>query len=453
MRAVLRLTDSITRNLELMLNVDDTTRQQALNAMADVVVSAEALLELDQTIRVTLAGFDVQASTLDDVATDLVAFVSARADQAQAAIASATRSATVALFVAVIAASLLTVLVAALVKTTITDNLLALGRTAQALRQGDWRARVEISSHDEIGALAESVNDMASQLSLLVTDLEAQVNARTANLNAANERISQLNAQLQDDNLRMERELDVTRKLQQMVLPSEHELAAIPMLDIATYMAPADEVGGDYYDALLITQDGNTQLGLAIGDVAGHGLESGVVMIMAQAIVRALHHSGKFSLADILQILNATLYDNLERMRVDRSLTLSLLTCSDNRLQICGQHESLLIVRASGEVETHSTLDLGLPLALEPDIRQHLNHANFDLAAGDGIVLYTDGITEAENNRNHQYGLGRLSEIISDHWHAGAHAVRDAIITDVRHHIGDYKVFDDITLVVAKKHP
>jgi methyl-accepting chemotaxis protein len=233
MRAVLRLTDSITRNLELMLNVDDTTRQQALDAMADVVVSAEALLELDQTIRVTLAGFDVQASTLDDVATDLVAFVSARADQAQAAIASATRSATVALFVAVIAASLLTVLVAALVKTTITDNLLALGRTAQALRQGDWRARVEISSHDEIGALAESVNDMASQLSLLVTDLEAQVNARTANLNAANERISQLNAQLQDDNLRMERELDVTRKLQQMVLPSEHELAAIPMLDIA----------------------------------------------------------------------------------------------------------------------------------------------------------------------------------------------------------------------------
>jgi sigma-B regulation protein RsbU (phosphoserine phosphatase) len=288
-------------------------------------------------------------------------------------------------------------------------------------------------------------------MSLLVTDLEAQVQARTTNLNDANERINQLNTRLQDENMRMERELDVTRKLQQMVLPSAGELAAIPVLDIATYMAPADEVGGDYYDALLVTHEGKTHLNLAIGDVAGHGLESGVVMIMAQAIVRALHSSSKFSLADILQILNLTLYDNLARMQVDRSLTLALLTCSGDQLQICGQHESLLIVRASGEVETHSTLDLGLPLALEPDIRQHLNQAHFELAPGDGIVLYTDGITEAENSQRQQYGLTRLSTIISQHWHAGAHAVKDAIITDVRDYIGEQTVFDDITLVVAQK--
>jgi len=452
MRAVLRLTDSITRNLELMLGIDETTRQQALDAIADVVTSANTLLELDQDIRMTLAGFDVQANTLDNVATDLVNFVTARANQARLAIARATRSATIALFVVVVAASLLTVLVAALVKNTITNNLLTLSETAHALQQGDLTARVNLSSHDEIGALASSVNEMASQLSLLVTDLEAQVQARTAKLNDANEHISQLNARLQDENLRMERELDVTRKLQQMVLPSEHELAAIPQLDVATYMAPADEVGGDYYDALLTQHNGQTQLSLAIGDVAGHGLESGVVMIMAQAIVRALHSSGQFSLADILQILNLTLYDNLERMRVDRSLTLALLTCSGNRLQICGQHESLLIVRASGEVETHSTLDLGLPLALEPDIRQHLNHAHFELAPGDGIVLYTDGITEAENCASQQYGLNRFITVVSANWHSGAHAVKDAIIADVTAHIGAQKVFDDITLVVAKKH-
>lgn len=451
MRAVLRLTDSITRNLELMLGIDDTTRQQALDAVAEVVASADRLLVLDQTIRTTLAGFDMQASSLDSVAANLVDFVTARANQARSAIASATRSATIALFVAVVAASLLTVLVAMLVKTTITDKVIALGQTAQALRQGDLAARAPVSSGDELGVLADSINDMASQLSLLVTDLEAQVQARTAKLNDANERIHQLNARLQDENMRMERELDVTRKLQQMVLPSEGELAAIPLLDIATYMAPADEVGGDYYDALMVTQDGKTHLNLAIGDVAGHGLESGVVMIMAQAIVRALHSSGKFSLADILQILNVTLYDNLARMQVDRSLTLALLTCSGNQLQICGQHESLLIVRASGEVETHSTLDLGLPLALEPDIRQHLNHAHFELAPGDGIVLYTDGITEAENNHRQQYGLTRLSSVISQHWHTGAHAVKDAIIHDVRDYIGEQKVFDDITLVVAQK--
>ena len=453
MRAVVRLTDSITRNLELMLGIDDTTRQQALDAIADVVTSAGVLLELDQDIRTTLAGFDMQANTLDNVATDLVGFVTARANQARLAIARATRSAMIALFMAVVAASLLTVFVAALVKNTITNNLLTLSETAHALQQGDLSARVKLSSHDEIGALANSVNNMASQLSLLVTDLEAQVQARTTKLNDANDHISQLNARLQDENVRMERELDITRKLQQMVLPSELELAAIPQLDIATYMAPADEVGGDYYDALLTQHDGQTQLSLAIGDVAGHGLESGVVMIMAQAIVRALHSSGQFSLADILQILNVTLYDNLERMQVDRSLTLALLTCNGDRLQICGQHESLLIVRASGEVETYNTIDLGLPLALEPDIRQYLNHAHFELAPGDGIVLYTDGITEAENCAGQQYGLTRVSEVVSANWHGNAHAVKDALIADVTTHIGEQRVFDDITLVVAKRQP
>lgn len=67
------------------------------------------------------------------------------------------------------------------------------------------------------------------------------------------------------------------------------------------------------------------------------------------------------------------------------------------------------------------------------------------------VVLYTDGITEAENIDGVQYGLERLCEVVRRHWQSSAPDIRQAAIDDVRQHIGDQKVFDDITLVVLKQ--
>ena len=82
----------------------------------------------------------------------------------------------------------------------------------------------------------------------------------------------------------MESELDVTRKLQKMVLPGADEMRQIDALDIASYMSPATEVGGDYYDVL---RHGD-KIKIGIGDVTGHGLESGILMLMTQTAVRTL---------------------------------------------------------------------------------------------------------------------------------------------------------------------
>jgi len=73
------------------------------------------------------------------------------------------------------------------------------------------------------------------------------------------------------------------------------------------------------------------------------------------------------------------------------------------------------------------------------------------LNPGDGVVLYTDGITEAENQKKEFYGQTRLGEIVQCHWQQSSEEIRQAVIGDVRQHIGTQKVFDDITLLILKQ--
>ena len=294
-----------------------------------------------------------------------------------------------------------------------------------------------------IGALRKS----NMQLEEANYTLEQRVEERTAELATANDEISALNEQLKADNLRMGAELEVTRQLQQMILPAPEELVAIDGLDIAGYMDPADEVGGDYYDVL--AQSGQIKIG--IGDVTRHGLESGMVMLMTQMAVRTLLTSGETDPVRFLDILNRTLYGNVQRMGTDKNLTLALLDYANGEVRLSGQHEEMIVVRQNGEVERVDTVDLGFPIGLDDEIADFIGHTTVSLAPGDGIVLYTDGITEAENAAGEQYGLERLCQVVSQHWGQSAEATKEAVIRDVQGHIDGHEVYDDITLVVAKQ--
>lgn len=278
-------------------------------------------------------------------------------------------------------------------------------------------------------------------------NLEEKVQERTAELAQANQEISQLNEKLKAENLRMGAELDVARQLQYMILPKSDELEAIEGLDLAGFMEPADEVGGDYYD-ILCTDNVVT---VGIGDVTGHGLESGILMMMTQTVVRTLDEIRERDPVKFLDTLNRTLYKNVQRMNSDRNLTLAILNYTDGKVSISGQHEESIVVRAGGIIERIDTMDLGFPIALDDDIADFIDRALIELQPGDSIVLYTDGIPEAENMENEQYGLDRLCDVISQNWDKSAEVIKDAIIDNLRHFIGKQKVFDDITLVVLKQ--
>ncbi len=207
----------------------------------------------------------------------------------------------------------------------------------------------------------------------------------------------------------------MTQRLQRMILPKQHELLEIDGLEIAGYMEPADEVGGDYYDVL--HHNGHVKIG--IGDVTGHGLESGMLMLMTQMGVRTLLTHDEADPVHFLDVLNRTIYDNVQRMQIDKNLTLALLDYvahphnGGGQLKASGQHEELILVRQGGAVELVNTLDLGFPIGLDNDIAGFVNQITLELQPGDGVVLYTDGITEGENLAGEQYGMERLCAVIS----------------------------------------
>ncbi len=336
-----------------------------------------------------------------------------------------------------IGALLLGFVLASKLQRLITTPLYSLLSTMKIVSvEKNYSIREQKPGNDELGSLVEGFNDML-----------AQVEGRDKELALANQEITGLNELLKEENLRMSAELEVTRQLQQMVLPKEDELQQIEGLDIAGFMEPAEEVGGDYYDVL--QHNGHVKIG--IGDVTGHGLESGVLMLMVQMAVRTLLINDVSDSETFLSVLNRAVFDNVRRIQTDKNLTLSLLDYEAGTLRLTGQHEDVLLVRKDGNVELIDTFELGFMVGVKPDISAMVSQMEIQLQPGDGIVLYTDGITEAQNMDEEQYGIERLCEVVSHNWQQSALGIQQAIVADVRQYISEQKVFDDITVLVLKQ--
>jgi sigma-B regulation protein RsbU (phosphoserine phosphatase) len=333
------------------------------------------------------------------------------------------------------------------------------------IRASPWRhiPTIMISALDEIDSVVKCIEMGAADYlakpfnpTLLKARLGAcleqkrlrdQESSYLEQLAKANEEISKLNHCLQAENLRLSTELEITQRLQMMLLPKEKELSQIEALEIAGFMEPADEVGGDYYDVL----QHHGRITIGIGDVTGHGLESGVLMLMVQTAVRTLMENNETDPKQFFEVLNRTIYKNVQRMDSDKNLSLCLVDYHEGVLSLSGQHEEIVIVRAEGQIERVDTIDLGFPIGLEETIQDFIFQVEVHLDPGDVVILYTDGITEAENNLRVHYGLEQLCTVVQQNWQQSAHEIRRAVIEDLRSHIGVEKVYDDITLVVLKQ--
>jgi serine phosphatase RsbU (regulator of sigma subunit) len=333
----------------------------------------------------------------------------------------------------------------------LTRPVASLKAVADQVAQRNFDIQAPVLSGDELGQLARGFNQMIDEVKRYAGGLERMVDARTAELAQANAAIGELNAQLKDENRRMGAELEVAHRLQAMVLPRTSELRALVGFDVAACMFPATEVGGDYFD-LLTDRDGTATL--AIGDVSGHGLDSGVVMLMVQSALRALTLAGTDEQKRQYELLNLLVCRNCARIGSAKCMTLTLIDLDiSGRLTLVGQHESPLLVRADGRSEWIETQDLGLPLGLDEDIGAFIGSRELMLEPDDLLVLYTDGITEAENGQGEAFGTERLQQIVVEQRALRSGDVIEQLLLALREFSGSHPIEDDVSLLVVKRRP
>jgi sigma-B regulation protein RsbU (phosphoserine phosphatase) len=242
---------------------------------------------------------------------------------------------------------------------------------------------------------------------------------------------------------RLARELEIAARIQTSILPRN---LAVDGLEIAARMMTATEVGGDYYDVLPV-DDG---CWVAVGDASGHGLTAGLVMMMVQTgiatLVRAQPDAAPRS---VINTMNRVLFENVhDRLEAERHMTLSLLRITrDGKAVVAGAHMDAVVWRAA----TQSTELLGTPgtfLAISDDI-DHVNvEREWQLSAGDLMVLLTDGVTEAEDGSGTPFGYERVLEVLESRATKPVFALRDALFDALIKH--SPTLADDATIVVLR---
>ena len=247
----------------------------------------------------------------------------------------------------------------------------------------------------------------------------------------------------------MDLDLSLASGIQQMLLPKA--APQIAGLDIDARYAPAQKVSGDFYD--LFALPGN-RLGVAVADVSGKGIPASLLMAMCRTDLRQIaprHDSPAQTLAE----LNHTLGGDLRGMFI----TILYAVIDPGRGEVTlarAGHELPLFLRRDPVTGVPSVAYVGsegMPLGLVPDeiFSAVIADQTEPFQPGDGLVLYTDGLTEAPNDEEKEFSNARLADAVRALQARGARELNDGILETVRRFAGSVALRDDLTLVTIKR--
>lgn len=241
---------------------------------------------------------------------------------------------------------------------------------------------------------------------------------------------------------RIQTEMELAQKIQTSLLPDKAELKGYEALG---YMKTADEVGGDYYDTII----GESERQFAvIGDVSGHGVTSGLIMMMAQTALHTIIRNEKDSTtADILAKVNRTLTGNIKKLDEEKYMTMKLLELEPTgSVKYSGAHLDSVVYRINSD-KSEKLESSGFWLGIEDDIAPFLLEREIKLHSGDVLLLYTDGLTEAIGFDNELFGFDKLTRVIQENGTKSLEHIKDAILESLK----NYKTPDDVTMLILKK--
>jgi serine phosphatase RsbU (regulator of sigma subunit) len=308
----------------------------------------------------------------------------------------------------------LALMIAATMIVSVTRSTARLTRGARAVEEGRLDYRIPVKRRDQLGDLALSFNRMAESVESMLADV------------AEKERLG--------------RELELAREIQESLLPDRHLRHG--SLAVHAIFRPAAAVGGDYFDIFPV---GDRRLIVVVGDVAGHGLQAGLLMAGLKSMVAVLIREG-YSGEELLGRVNALLCERRAGSTIMATLAVIEIDTEADHLRItnAGHPPAYLIADGRAEELMAGSLPLGSLLGQPARIER-------PFAPGARLLLYSDGLVEATDASGEPYGYERLSATVQQGASLSVDHLELAVVGSLDRFIGDRPLADDLTLLVVER--
>lgn len=301
--------------------------------------------------------------------------------------------------------------------TFIIRSVSTLATGALEIGKGNLDKKIDIPGSDELGRLADIFNVM------------------TSNLKNAQE--SMLEKQ------RMQEELKTAQYIQQTLLPEEYP--DLPNIEYGAYYSAQTESGGDYFDFIKLE---NNNLGIAIADVSGHGVGSGLVMAMTRTLLH-IFCKKYTSTKKILNEINDYLYINTAS-NYFVSMFYAILDIKHKKLNFSSAGHNPGILLRNNDLKELPAGGIALGAVGIDTFQKMTDTKSITLQKGDFFIQYTDGIVEAMDKDNNEYGEERFYEAIKRNSGKSPNDLIESIISDVSRFTGGIQQNDDITMIAIK---
>ncbi len=242
---------------------------------------------------------------------------------------------------------------------------------------------------------------------------------------------------------RLMREMNLAQEMQKRLLPQT--LPSIEHIEFEAFSSPAFEVGGDYYDFMMID---DKHLAIVIGDVSGKGVSAAFYMAEMKGIFQSLckiYPSPK----DFLIKANQAISSSIDK-RTFISLIYAVLNLETGLLTSARAGHCPFILAKESDVSFVRPNGIGLGMGNSELFAKYIQESQTHLNSGDTLIFYTDGITEAHTKEGDEFGYSRLLDAIKNNRNKSAIDIRDAIISSVNEYMQNQPPHDDLTLIILK---
>jgi serine phosphatase RsbU (regulator of sigma subunit) len=285
----------------------------------------------------------------------------------------------------------------------------------RAVERGDFSYRIKMKRHNQLGAMAQSFDRMTESIgSLLASVTEKE---------------------------RLQSEIAIAATIQRNLLPKEGP--TFSGVSFSAHFEPTTSIGGDYYDVFNLDK---SRLAVAIGDVSGHGLSTGLVMAMVKAAITTLVEEGADE-TSLFHRLNELVFRSTER-RAFMTLAFTIFDLDRRTIRHTNAGHLYPYLLRRGEQAPISIESPSLPLGVRANLTTHA--VEVDLREGDAVVYLSDGIVEAQDENGEPLGFEQLESLLAAYTDSSPSIIRDAILDAVAKHSGTRPADDDRTVMIVK---